>query len=118
MEYLKGEAVLLRILIGEADKHEGNPLYQWIVEYLKKERISGATVIRGILGYGPRSIVHTTHILRLSQDLPIVIEVVDTQENLDRVLPVIKEAVGDGLITAERVQVIKYGVGSVRKKDL
>jgi PII-like signaling protein len=114
MNELTGEQVLIRIFIGESDKREGIPLYQWIVELLRREKIRGATVLRGILGFGAASHVHTSHILRLSQDLPMVVEFVDTQENIDRVLPQIEPFVVDGLITSERVKVIKYG--TVRKK--
>jgi PII-like signaling protein len=109
MNALNGDQVLLRVYIGESDKHEGKPLYQWIVEMLRKEKIHGATVLRGILGFGAASHVHTTNILRLSQDLPLIVEVVDTQENIDRVLPQIEPYIGDGLITSEKVKVIKYG---------
>ncbi len=110
MPELKGEQVLLRIFIGESDLHGGKPLYESIAEILYREKTSGVTVLRGITGFGPRSKMHTTHILRLSQDLPIVIEIVDTQENIDRVLPIIEPMVGDGLITLEKVTVIKYGL--------
>jgi uncharacterized protein len=109
MEEFKGEQVLLRIFIGESDKHDGKPLYQWLIEKSRQEKIRGATVTRGILGFGPASHVHTTHILRLSQDLPIIVEIVDSRENVDRILPVIEQVVGDGLITLEKVQVLKYG---------
>jgi uncharacterized protein len=106
---LNGEQVLLRVFIGESDHHDGKPLYQWIVEMLKKEKISGATVLRGILGFGAGSHVHSSHILRLSQDLPVVIEIVDTQEKINSILPLIEQVIGKGLITAERIQVIRYG---------
>jgi len=109
MNELTGDQVLIRIFIGESDKHEGKPLYQWLVELLRREKIRGATVLRGILGFGAASRVHAAHILRLSQDLPMVVEFVDTQENIDRVLPQIEPYIGDGLITSERVKVIKYG---------
>jgi PII-like signaling protein len=110
MNQLKGEQTLLRIFIGESDKHGGKPLYETIVEILHRQKTSGVTVLRGITGFGPRSQVHTSHILRLSQDLPIIIEIVDTQENIQRVLPLIEPLIGDGLITQEKVQVIKYGL--------
>jgi len=108
MNELSGEQVLLRIYIGETDKHEGKPLYQWIVEKFRREKICGATVLRGILGYGAASHIHTAHILRLSQDLPVVIEIVDTRANLDRILPEIEPLVGDGLITSQKITVVKY----------
>lgn len=110
MNELSGEQVLVRIYVGESDKSDGKPLYQAIVEMLRREKISGATVLRGIIGYGARSHLHTANILRLSQDLPIIIEVVDTGENIDRVLPQIEKSIGDGLITLEKVRVIRYGI--------
>jgi PII-like signaling protein len=110
MNQLKGEQTLIRIYIGESDKHGSKPLYESIVEILHREKTSGVTVLRGITGFGPKSQVHTSHILRLSQDLPIVIEIVDSQENIDRVLPLIEPLVQNGLITSEKVQVLKYGV--------
>ena len=108
MGVLEGEQVLMRIFIGEADKHDGKPLYHKIVELLRHEKIAGATVLRGISGFGPSNHVHTAHILSLSQDLPIVIEVVDGRENIDRVMPMIDEMVGGGLITLEDVKVVRY----------
>ena len=108
MRQLYGESVLMRIFIGESDKHHGKPLYQELVETLRREKIAGATVFRGILGYGARSHLHTAHILRLSQDMPVVIEVVDTQEHIDRLLPEIEKLIGDGLITVENVKVLRY----------
>ena len=110
MAGLDGQQTLLRIFIGESDHHGGKPLYQALVELLRKEHISGCTVLRGIEGFGEKSVLHTASILRLSQDLPIVIEAVDTPENIDRVLPAVEEMVGDGLITMENVRVIRYGV--------
>jgi PII-like signaling protein len=109
MRKLDGEQVLVRIFIGESDKIDGKPLYQALGEKLRQEQISGATVLRGILGYGARSIIHTANILQLSHDLPVIIEVVDTQENMDRVLPHIESVIGDGLITMEKVRVLHYG---------
>ena len=110
MNKLTGEQTLLRIFIGESDKHGAKPLYESIVELLHREKTSGVTVLRGITGFGPKSLVHTSHILRLSQDLPIIIEIVDSQENIDRVLPLIEPLVGDGLITTEKVHIVKYGL--------
>ena len=109
MPELNGEQVLLRIYIGESEKHNGKPSYQALVEMLRHEKISGATVLRGILGYGAHSHPHTTNILRLSQDLPVIVEVVDSQENIDRVLPQIEQIARSGLITMEKVQVLRYG---------
>jgi len=110
MMHLDGEQVLLRVFIGEADRRDGRPLYQWLLEYLRREKISGATVLRGIAGFGATSHLHTANILRLSHDLPIVIETVDTEENIQRVLPEIEKAIGGGLITMEKIRVIRYGV--------
>ena len=110
MAGLDGQQTLVRIFIGESDRHGGTTLYQALVEMLRKEHISGCTVLRGIEGFGAKSVLHTASILRLSQDLPIIIEAVDTPENIERVLPTIEEMVGDGLITMETVRVIRYGV--------
>ncbi|MDD4924561.1 MAG: DUF190 domain-containing protein [Dehalococcoidales bacterium] len=109
MRKLEGEQLMVRIFIGESDKVDGKPLYQALVEKLRQEQISGATVLRGILGYGARSIIHTANILQLSHDLPVIVEVVDTQENIDRVLPHIESIIGDGMITMEKVRVLHYG---------
>lgn len=108
---LGGEGKLLRIFIGESDRWHGKPLYQAIVEHLRAEGIAGATVIRAMEGFGAKSHLHTTRLLRLSEDLPLVIEVVDTEENITRVLPVLDEMVTDGLVTMERVEVITYRAG-------
>ena len=105
---LDGQQTLMRIHIGEADKADGMPLYQALVELFRKKGLAGATVTRGIAGFGAQSTLHTTHLLRLSQDLPIVIEVVDSQENIDRVLPLLDGMLGGGLVTMEKVRVIRY----------
>lgn len=108
MRELDGESVLMRIFIGESDKYEGKPLYQLLVEMLRCEKVAGATVLRGISGFGASSHLHTAHILRLSQDLPMVIEAVDTQENIDRILPEVEKVMKGGLITVEKVKVLRY----------
>lgn len=105
---LPEEGMLLRIFIGESDVHHGTPLYEAIVLQAKKLKLAGATVLRGIMGFGAGSHLHTTKILRLSEDLPIVIEVVDTQEKIDLLIPFLDETVKEGLITLEKVRVIKY----------
>jgi PII-like signaling protein len=105
---LEGEGKLLRIFVGESDRHEGKPLYRAIVERVRAEGLAGATVLRGIEGFGADSRVHTSRILRLSEDLPIVIEIVDTPERIDAILPVLDEMVGEGMVTVERVQIIAY----------
>lgn len=107
---LNSTSVLMRIFIGESDKHHSRPLYQFLVEMFRREKLAGVTVLRGITGFGARSHLHTANILRLSQDLPMVVEVVDTQENIDRILPEVEKAIGDGLITIENVRVIRYGL--------
>ena len=105
---LEGEGKLLRIFIGESDKHGRKPLYQAIVEMLREEGMAGATVLRGIEGFGATSHLHTARILRLSEDLPIVIEVADTAERIEAVMPKIDEMVTDGMVTLERVEVVTY----------
>jgi uncharacterized protein len=99
---------LLRIFVGESDIHEGRPLYEAIVETLRRENLAGATVLRGIEGFGKSSRLHTAHILRLSEDLPMVIECVDTYEKIESVLPLLDSMIGDGLVTMERVDVRVY----------
>jgi uncharacterized protein len=105
---LEGEGKLLRIFIGESDKHGRKPLYQAIVEMLREEGLAGATVLRGIEGFGANSHLHTARILRLSEDLPVVIEVADTAERIEAVMPKLDEMVKQGLVTLERVQVVAY----------
>jgi len=105
---IEGEGKLLRIFIGESDNWHGKPLYQAIVERVRAEGLAGATVIRGIEGFGADSRIHTSRILRLSEDLPVVIEIVDTAERVDAILPVLDEMVAEGMVTLERVEVIAY----------
>ncbi len=105
---LTGEHRLLRIFVGESDVHEGRPLYEAIVELLRRTGLAGATVLRGIEGFGKSSTLHAAHILRLSDDLPVVIECVDTAEHVEAVLPDIDAMIGDGLVTLERVDVRVY----------
>jgi PII-like signaling protein len=102
-------AVLLRIFFGEDDKFEGLPLYEAIVTKAREMHLAGATVLRGPMGFGHSSHIHTTKILRLSQDLPILIEIVDAQEKIDVFLPVLDGMMSSGLITLEKVQVLQYG---------
>jgi PII-like signaling protein len=102
------DARLLRIFIGESDAHDGRPLYQALVEMMRREGLAGATVLRGIEGFGKSSTLHAAHVLRLSEDLPIVIECVDTAANIEAVLPRVDEMIGDGLVTLERVDVRVY----------
>jgi len=102
---------LLRIFIGENDRHAGLPLYEWIVRQARENGLAGATVLRGLEGYGAHSRLHKAKILRLSSDLPLVIEIVDTEEKIQSFLPLIDEAVGEGLATVERVEVHFYRSG-------
>ena len=108
MTRMEGEGKLLRLFIGESDTWHGRPLYQAIVERVRKEGLAGATVLRGIEGFGADSHLHTSRILRLSEDLPVVIEIVDTPERIDRVVPILDEMVAEGMLTLERVQIVSY----------
>ena len=102
---------LLRIFIGESDKHDGQALYEWIVRKAREHGLAGATVLRGLEGYGARSVLHTAKILRLSSDLPVVIEIVDAGDKIEAFLPIIDGAIRDGLATLERVEVRFYRSG-------
>ncbi len=104
----ESEAILLRIFIGEDDEYKGKKMHKYIIEMLKKEGIAGATVLRGISGFGKTSHFHTTSILRLSTDLPIVIEVADKEENIERIKPKLDAIIKEGLITEEKVKIILY----------
>ncbi len=105
---LPEEAELLRIFIGELDKFGGKPLYEAIVEEARRQNFGGATVFRGILGYGAHSRVHTTKVLRLSEDLPVVIEIVDAAEKIEAFLPDLDRMMNEGLVTVERAKVLVY----------
>ena len=105
---LPSEAELLRIFIGESDHYEGKPLYESIVLEARSRGMAGATVLRGIMGFGAHSRLHTAKILRLSEDLPIIVEIVDTSEKIAEFLPKLDEMIGEGLVTLERAQVIVY----------
>jgi PII-like signaling protein len=107
-EKFEGERTLMRIHIGESDRWHGKPLYEAIIEMFRRENFSGVTVLRGVGGYGSSSIYHTEKVLRLSQDLPIVIEVVEYAERIEGILPRLDEMLGGGLITLEKVRVILY----------
>jgi len=108
MVKLPETGVLLRIFIGEKDKYNGLPLYEQIVLKARELNLAGATVIRGMMGFGAHSRLHMAKLLRLSEDLPIIIELVDTEENLNKLIPFLDETVKEGLITMEKVRVIKY----------
>jgi len=103
-----GERTLMRIHIGERDKHGGKPLYEAIVHLLRERGFAGATVFRGIMGFGATAGIHTEKVLRLSLDLPIVIESVETEEKIQAILPELDRMIGGGLITLERARVIIY----------
>jgi uncharacterized protein len=107
----EGERTLMRIHVGESDRWQHKPLYQAIVEVCRREGFSGVTVLRGVGGFGSSSRYHTDAILRLSQDLPVVIEVVEDAERIERILPQLDEMVDGGLITLEKVRVILYRSG-------
>jgi uncharacterized protein len=102
-------AVLLRIFIGEDDKYRGRPLYEAIVLKARELQLAGATILRGPMGFGHSSRLHTAKILRLSEDLPIVIEIVDSEEKIEAFLPQLEEMMGSGLVTLEKVRVLQYG---------
>ena len=99
---------LLRVLIGEDDKYKGRPLYEQIVLKARELKLSGATVFKGIMGFGADSLIHTAKILQLSEDMPIVIEIVDTEQNINKILPFLDETVEGGLVTLEKATIIKY----------
>ena len=103
---------MLRIFIGENDRFENTPLYEAIVLKAREMHLGGATVLRGPMGFGHSSRLHTTKILRLSEDLPFVIEIVDSEQKIDEFLPVLDGMMGSGLVTMEKVRVLQYGVKS------
>ncbi len=104
----EGERTLMRIHIGESDRWQGSPLYEGLIKLFRREGFSGVTALRGVAGYGSASRLHTDKILRLSQDLPIVLEVIEDSERVEHILPKLDEMVGGGLITLEKVRVILY----------
>ena len=105
------EAVLLRIFIGEGDRYQGKPLYEAVVIKAREMHLAGATVLRGPMGFGHSSRLHTSKILRLSEDLPLVIEIVDDEAKIEAFLPVLDPMMGSGLVTLEQVKVLRYGNG-------
>ncbi|MGH6829485.1 MAG: DUF190 domain-containing protein [Rhizomicrobium sp.] len=109
---LAKNAVLLRIFMGESDRCDGQPLYQAVVLKAREMHLAGATVLRGPMGFGHSSRLHTSKILRLSEDLPLVIEIVDDDAKIESFLPVLDEMMGSGLVTLEKVKVLRYGNGS------
>jgi len=105
---LPEQGKLLRIFVGEQDTHQGKPLYQWLVEEARNQGLAGATVLRGMEGYGAHSRLHTAKVLRLSIDLPVVIEIVDTEKKIEAFLPIVDDAIAEGLATVERVEMRFY----------
>lgn len=106
---IPNQAVLLRIFIGESDHFDGKPLYETIVMTARERHLAGATVLRGPMGFGKSSRLHTSKILRLSEDLPLLIEIVDSEDNINAFLPILDGMMSSGLITLEKVQVLQYG---------
>ena len=113
----KGERTLMRIFIGESDKYQGKPLYEALLERLRHKGLAGATVLRGVAGFGASSVVHTDKVLRLSLDLPLIIEVVETEESIQSILSDLDEMIGGGLITLERARVIMYRPANARPSE-
>jgi PII-like signaling protein len=111
MRRMEGEQVLMRIFIGESDQWERRPLYAALLELFRSRGLSGATALKGVAGFGPHSILHKAGILRLSADLPVIIEVIDDEERLEAVLPEVDRMMSGGLITMEKVRVIRYEPG-------
>lgn len=105
---LEGEAKLLRIFVGESDRHGGRPLYEAIVLEAKRQGLAGATVFKGFMGFGAHSRIHTAKVLQLSEDLPVMIEIVDSEEKIRAFLPTLDGMVKEGLVTLEKVEVIRY----------
>jgi PII-like signaling protein len=108
MRTLSGEQVMVRIFFGESDTWHHQQLEVALLERLRREGFAGATVFRGVAGFGANSIIHTTHLLELSSDLPVVIEVVDTDDHVQRLMPILDEMLDDGLVTMERVRIVRY----------
>mgnify|MGYP000196210492 CR=1 FL=1 len=106
---LPQEAMLLRIFLGERDRHGGRPLYEAIVAKARELKLAGATVLRGPMGYGRNAHIHRANLLDISEDLPVIVEIVESEANLDRLLPELQGMMGSGLVTLEKVKVIRYG---------
>ncbi len=106
---LPEDSVLLRIFISELDRFNGRPLHEALVVKARELGLAGATVLRGALGYGHASVIHTSKILRLSDDLPLVVEIVDTQQKIDQFLPILDRMLNSGLVTIEKARVLRYG---------
>lgn len=116
MRILDGEQLLVRIFVGESDTWHRMPLARALLERLRTEGFAGATVVHGVAGFGASSVIHTSGLIELSTDLPVVIEVVDDQAHIDRLLPILDEMItGGGLVTVERVRVLKYAAAPKRR---
>ena len=108
MTRLEGEQQLMRIFIGESDRYQNRPLYKVLLELFRQEGFAGATVLKGVAGFGANSVLHTDRLVRLSQDLPLVIEVVDSEEKIETIIPRLDEMLRGGMITLEKARVIRY----------
>ena len=117
MRVLDGEGTLVRVFIGESDLWHHRPLSTAIVERLRREGYSGATVFRGTAGFGAHSVIHTSQILRLSQDLPVVIEIVEASDRIEPLLSLLDEMVSEGLVTMEKVRIVKYSPGKGAREE-
>jgi PII-like signaling protein len=106
--HLPEDAELLRVFIGDSDRHHGKPLYEAIVEAAREQHLAGATVLRGYVGFGAHSRIHTAKILRLSEDLPVIVEIVDAPDKIEAFLPVLDGMMAEGMVTVERIKVITY----------
>ena len=119
MRVLDGEQFLVRILLGESDRFHRMPLHRALLERLRREGFAGATVLHGTAGFGASSVIHTASLVELSSDLPVLIEVVDDQAHVDRLLPILDEMItGGALVTVEKVRVLKYAAGPGRRERL
>jgi len=108
MRVIDGDQMLVRVFIGESGKWHHQPLSNALLERLRREGFAGATVLHAVAGFGARSVLHTANILRLSEDLPVVIEIVDSEEHIERLKPILDEMIGEGLVTIEKVHVLRY----------
>ena len=111
MRTLEGTQVLVRVFIGESDQWNHQPLHVALLVRLRREGFAGATVTRAVAGFGANSLIHTANILRLSQDLPVIVEIVDSEEQIERLRPILDEMVAEGLVTMEKVHVLRYKPG-------
>ena len=117
MSIIPEDGYLLRIFVGEGDKRGHRPLYEAIVLKAREAGLAGATVLRGLMGYGAHSVLHTAKVLRLSEDLPMVVEIVDGLDKIQGFLPILDDMIGDGLVTLERVRIIQHRSGETNHQD-